>query len=512
MMHTGTNSGEVYQILTVLIDKDHEELAPESYSITAIVAGYSAFRYRLFTNEYALAELSKGSLYFMNSLMFGTRIYSANHEPLIVTPLNAVELYKKAEVQHIEIMNKVQKFREGAAFYAAGQNYTEATFALRQAVEVLFRWAEFCLRGHEEKIRRYYDHQTAMRGFSQRLYELFTIHHPDQRPLMKLFDEVYLQPENTRPVISIEDYEVITVKATLLEKEVEEIFNELLHKVKRCIHNPSGRDMRQYMVLDKIRTPKPTTATIDDSALAAVVKLIVSFIIPEFIYCFGQRNRHSSHGSAISSQFDLESAQLHFDLLIVTDDMRSNLIADCTELVRTKTNGQCNVTIILHKRKHISYTMSKQQHFFWKVLSHGKKVYQLSGAAALEISGCPARDVDMSRKYCKRRKTIADFFLEAATADISDEGQGQLAMLHLVAEHICLALIEAFLGYRPTHYSLGYLFDLCGHFTALPSEICPRNTVEDRRLFKLLSSGIANLRLRNLMNIILLQLKSCRIG
>ncbi|MGQ2984360.1 hypothetical protein [Flavobacterium sp.] len=74
----------------------------------------------------------------------------------------------------------------------------------------------------------------------------------------------------------------------------------------------------------------------------------------------------------------------------------------------------------------------------------------------------------------------------------------QEAMMQVAMENIALALIDTFLGYRPIHFHLGYLFDICNLFCPLVREIFPRNTEEEIKLFEILSKHISKLRSANL--------------
>jgi hypothetical protein len=71
-------------------------------------------------------------------------------------------------------------------------------------------------------------------------------------------------------------------------------------------------------------------------------------------------------------------------------------------------------------------------------------------------------------------------------------------MMQVAMENMALALIDTFLGYRPVHFHLGYLFDICNLFCPLVQEIFPRNTEEEIKLFELLSKHISKLRSANL--------------
>jgi hypothetical protein len=72
-----------------------------------------------------------------------------------------------------------------------------------------------------------------------------------------------------------------------------------------------------------------------------------------------------------------------------------------------------------------------------------------------------------------------------------------LIVLHLATEHLCLGLTGIFSGYRPNHFGLGYLFDLCEVFCPKATEMVPRGNGADRRLFKILSLHLSEMRHRD---------------
>jgi hypothetical protein len=107
----------------------------------------------------------------------------------------------------------------------------------------------------------------------------------------------------------------------------------------------------------------------------------------------------------------------------------------------------------------------------------------------------PKLKVDHIRFYWKNRNEVAATFLKSENQmDYMSTGFVQDSMMHIAVEQICLGLINVFLGYYPDHFSMGYLFDICEIFTPLTSDIFPRTTSEDKRLFDLLKTNPSSLR------------------
>lgn len=56
--------------------------------------------------------------------------------------------------------------------------------------------------------------------------------------------------------------------------------------------------------------------------------------------------------------------------------------------------------------------------------------------------------------------------------------------------HTCLGLIRLVLGYRPNHFSLPYLLELCDFCSPHRLTAFPRQNEKDKTLLKLLSSHL----------------------
>jgi hypothetical protein len=231
---------------------------------------------------------------------------------------------------------------------------------------------------------------------------------------------------------------------------------------------------------------------------AVITSIINSYLQPEAIFCFG--SSHVSHEvSGVFAPLTFRGyEQRHFSLLVVANEARPNAIAEVSDLVYVNSNGMFSVTVLLHSREWINKAPDKYRDFFARVVA-APAVYQ---AVEWELPaawvGEFGRDFDAAAKAWEHRQVIIEASLQAENAIEHPAGeQVRAALLHQVAEQVCLGLIEVFMGYRPVHFALGYLFDLCGNFTPLVADIFPRHTTEEKGLFKLLASNPALLRHRS---------------
>lgn len=236
--------------------------------------------------------------------------------------------------------------------------------------------------------------------------------------------------------------------------------------------------------------------TMENLGLQTISKIIVESISTSSIYCFGEKKQVQTIQNPFKEFVSTHKEQTHFYLMVLTDEYVVNAVADISDIIKTKTEGQYMVTLLFFNVKYGHYLSPNQRYFYHQVLAKGYKIYEREN---MPLNICfdeiPERNINYVRSYWKNRNKVAETFLgNLNQVDYTDTGFVQDSMIHIVVEQICLGLINVFLGYHPDHFSLAYLFDLCEIFTPLTSEMFPRITSEDKRLFDLLKTNPSSLR------------------
>lgn len=213
------------------------------------------------------------------------------------------------------------------------------------------------------------------------------------------------------------------------------------------------------------------------------------------IYCFAARRERVDHTTIFQEPGETSTVQTHVYLLVLTEEAKTNATADLSDLIAGLIpNGKA--TLLLHKNTSLRQLTAQQKWFFNHVMKEGLLVWEHPDFPPyLHLDEEPVRNPALSVNYWNNRLRIARTYLESELQiEVSGIECVQHSMLHVVAEQICLGMIAVFLGYQPTHYSLGYLFDLCELFTPLTNELFPRQTEEDQQLYALLTTNFGNLR------------------
>ncbi|WP_413999144.1 hypothetical protein ACMDB5_00810 [Flavobacterium sp. W1B] len=239
---------------------------------------------------------------------------------------------------------------------------------------------------------------------------------------------------------------------------------------------------------------------IDNSGLQTVSNIIVESISTSGIYCFGEKKQIQAIQNPFQESNSKHKEHTHFYLLVFTNEIIINAVADISDVIKTKTEGRYTVTLLMHKATSVRYLTPHKLYFFYEVLTKSQTVYEhVNVPPNIAFDGIPKRKLDSIRSHWKNRNIVATTFLESENQiDGNNTELIQESMLHIAVEETCLGLIDVFLGYQPNHFSLGYLFDICEIFTSLTSEIFPRKTEEDKKLFDLLKMHPSSLRWANL--------------
>ncbi|PKB18828.1 hypothetical protein [Flavobacterium sp. 5] len=240
--------------------------------------------------------------------------------------------------------------------------------------------------------------------------------------------------------------------------------------------------------------------TIDKLGLQMLSEIIMESISTSGIYCFGEKKQSQTVQNPFQETASVQEEHTHFYILVFANEYVINAVTDISDIIKTKTEGRYTVTLLLHKATTVQHLAPHQLYFYHEVITKGNKIYEHENVPPnIAFDETPKRQIKYLRSHWNNRNIVAETFLRSLRhVDYTDYGFVQESMMHIAIEQTCLGLIDVFLGYRPDHFSLPYLFDLCEIFTPLASDLFPRTTIEDKRLFDLLKANTSALRWVNL--------------
>lgn len=238
--------------------------------------------------------------------------------------------------------------------------------------------------------------------------------------------------------------------------------------------------------MEHITLPPPETQI--------VVDLIVKRLAPCTIFAFGYRNTNTSVSGLLPTQLPSETTKHHFDLLVLSAKDFPNGASNIANILAEQTNKTITVSVLLHKVTDLATQQVSQQWFFDAVLRYGQRLSLDPTAPPYLLNHRPLRNIEGDRIYWLKCVGVAQFNLNAATDSEQFEVElCKIALLHSACVQIALGLVRVFLGYTPNQFGLKHLLQLCGSFTALPSQLFHQQTPEAVKRYKMLCAPPAML-------------------
>ncbi|OUD31361.1 hypothetical protein [Flavobacterium sp. FPG59] len=226
-------------------------------------------------------------------------------------------------------------------------------------------------------------------------------------------------------------------------------------------------------------------------------EVITGHIKTSAIYCFGRNLTAYSSSRKIYPDKELQNEHSHLYLLVFVHETKENAGSDINDKIKVKTQGALTATVLIHHVQSLKNLCQDQQFLFWQIMQNADLIFQdINTPPYLNISETPKRNLKSTSHYIAWRKnniaTIWGWVYNDDDASSSDEVK--MSALHQIVEQICLSLIRVFIGYTPNHFALEYLFNLCEYFTTITADFFPRQTQEDKNIFKLLKQQPNTLR------------------
>jgi len=530
---TPDTSDEFIYTVTILVEK--QQLCTEFYKqLNEVFKDYPSIHNRVFSLPYVQILLKDCNLYFINNCVLGKLVYNTtvSERKICDEMLDIQNLLEGAISRFVIEKEKINTFRQEAGFYLQSGKYPQSAFVYRQALELMFRTAADFIMGKSLISHSIESQQRYIQDFAPSLTKAFDMNDKQDYQLLSLLDQCYLSVRyGNNFEITEKELEEISYKVLLIDTGIEELFQTKIRQARKKIKNKNQcvnkqetdndlntevtefnntETMSENTIDPKIIIPETIqTAIIATSGIAPpneslqqIIGYINMHINVEAIYSFGYRNWARTATSAFYPGAARDRIHQHHDLLLITEQTDQNIIANITDIIHAKTDGSVSVTLLFHKISWFEDVPEARKYFIDKIIQNAQLVYQNVNFKGIGVISITERDIRALRTYWENRKIIALIFLEAEAAMERPTGeQVQEAMLHQATEHICLGLINLFLGYRPHHFALGYLFSLCENFTSLTADLFPRYTVEDKKLFKRLAANLSQLRYKELERI-----------
>ncbi|WP_338841245.1 hypothetical protein [Flavobacterium ginsenosidimutans] len=225
-----------------------------------------------------------------------------------------------------------------------------------------------------------------------------------------------------------------------------------------------------------------------------IYRVISQNIDPIGIYCFAEKKSSYTFNEPFQKPVKKEK-HVHLYLLVIAEEFEDNIGNDLTDKIKSRSKGLITVTILMHSLRNIVKLYGDQQLFLCNIIKNSQALF-------IDPEKHPKLGVNSGIRHVKSTTLYAGD-RSNVTASIWDliynndqyfSYEVRMSSLHQIVEQTCLSLIRVFLGYTPNHFSMGYLFELCEYFTCITSDYFPRNSRDEKNMFRLLKKNPNTLR------------------
>ncbi len=233
--------------------------------------------------------------------------------------------------------------------------------------------------------------------------------------------------------------------------------------------------------------------------LVLLVTSIVKTVTPEKIICFGSRTAIAQNWSCfLPGDCYQESISTSYDLLIITNNNEKRTDDEIIQIIEQIAEPLgCRVNTIVHNFLSANEALEKGSRFFGTLYQNALLLYNGNDWPLSNPKMDLSLDTVKNRieKSWNKEFVIAERFYNTATYCLSN-GWYELClfMLHQTAQHGCMALLRAYMGYRSKTHNLARLLAIIENFSTAPAAIFPRATKEEKELFNLLRNAYSHAR------------------
>lgn len=244
-------------LLILILEGTCSSLTRELSSMVAkIFQEETNFLYRIFSFEYAERQLREKNLFFVHGCSWDKQVFQSSNGGSDI--FFQYEITEKAVINMQSGFEKEQKkistFLEGANFFIEKDNLSQAAFMFHQSIELWFRFSALFIMGKERKSHSIKELQTYVKAFDPELGNLFDIGVEEEKSLLKLLDEAYINTRyqnnyhiNKAQILNIQEK---TMKTCFF---VSKLFNDKIEACKNIMDIPKKAMTNRHKTSDKLQ-------------------------------------------------------------------------------------------------------------------------------------------------------------------------------------------------------------------------------------------------------------------
>lgn len=490
-----------FEILILLSNKESANLQKVSSLIEVEMADYENFNHVIFVTATVKEKLALGDIFFFDAchpsrLLFKNPSYSYQLYPQSFSPKQD----KQALQRIFDRENlKINEFKEGFYFYKEKKSFALAAFMMHQVFELRYRCMEILFLGKDKPSHNIRVHHRILRKVTTSLNSLFCENNEEDNRILTLLNEVYcaVRYEDEFQVLEA-DISLLEVKMNSLISLTDQLFCQYLEILNKEGFSENLESTPSFEVAEVEIKDYP-----NHPFLTEILVRITNSLDIKQAYLVSSRSRQTSREG-----FE-EGKQNHsffeYTLLLVSE---SNISEESFALQSTLNgNPHYSVQLLGHSIKEVNIHLKRGYRFFRKVLEQGELVCQVGNDIIWPLKNEDVNSIS-ENKYKKlkdswdeRMMRVESFLNGANTFGAVDNYASKTVVYGLALEQVFIGLLEFFYDYKPQRLSLKNVFNVCSGIWKFPADVFPNDTIENRRIWKLLIETPFDIKLNTKLDI-----------
>ncbi|MCY4779120.1 hypothetical protein ORI89_05630 [Sphingobacterium sp. UT-1RO-CII-1] len=475
-----------FEIVILLANKESANLQKVNSQIEIDMVDYVNFNHVTFISTTVKEKLSQGDIFFFDACHPSRLLFKNPSCSYQLYPQNFSPKQDKKTLQRIFDREnlKINEFKEGFYFYKEKKSFALAAFMMHQVFELRFRCMEILFLGKEKPSHNIRVHHRALRKVTTSLNSLFCENNKEDNQLLTLLNEVYC-------AVRYEDkFQVLETDINLLESKMNNLISV------------TDQLFCQYLkILDKENFTKNLESTLSSEVAEVklkdypnhpflteiLVKITTSLDIKQ-AYLVSSRSRQTSREGFEEEKQN--NSFIEYILLLVSE---SNISEESFMLQSTLNgNSDYSVQLLGHSIKEVNIHLKRGHRFFRKVLEQGNLVFQIGNNIVWSFKNEDVNSISdkkhnkLKLAWDERMERVNSYLNGANTFGAVDNYASKTVVYGLALEQVFIGLLEFFYDYKPQRLSLKNVFNICAGIWKFPAEIFPNETIENRRIWKLL--------------------------
>lgn len=225
------------------------------------------------------------------------------------------------------------------------------------------------------------------------------------------------------------------------------------------------------------------------SALREMAQRVADNINTAFIFCFSFQKHESTYTSCFAKEYSLSCFQA--DILLIYKDEEARRDNEILQFVNGLSSSTCDYVAIAYSVETIKMLLDEGDFFLSTVFRKGVLLYS-------EDVSLPNRKKFVShesllrqtREGCVRWFSTSAHFMDCAVYCIMEGHFGLgVFMIHQAIEQICRGLLSVLMQAHHATHNLSWMLKLCSSFAPKIAFLFPRDTPQEKALFKILRSS-----------------------